>query len=268
MTTNVVFNSLYSNQWLIFKFIVYFTKSTALKKVFLLFVILIVSSCEKDIPLKFEETSIEKKEPVSIEVIYPKLNDASDVSSKINQSIETNIASQIAFFDEETDSLKLDDAITQFENRFVEFKNDFEADATPWEVNINGEVVFQSPSVITVSVDSYTYTGGAHGNGVVTLLNFNPETGDLYTQDELYKKSPEFMKLVEDYFKTEIDKKGNDNPKDYFFGEDFKLPENIGFNEEGVVFLYNTYEMASYAQGITEFVIPYSVMSKYLKISY
>jgi len=259
---------LYSNQCLIFKFIAYFTKSTALKKVFLLFVILIVSSCEKDISLKFEETSIQRKEPVSIEVIYPKLNDASDVSSKINQGIASNIASQIAFFDEETDSLTLDNAIAQFENRFIQFKNDFEADATPWEVNVNSEVVFQSPNVITVSIDSYTYTGGAHGNSVVTLLNLDPVTGDLYTQNELFKKSPDFIKLVEDYFKTETTSKSNDNPGNYFFGEDFKLPENIGFNEKGVIFLYNTYELASYAQGITEFIIPYDALSKYLKIRY
>jgi hypothetical protein len=121
--------------------------------------------------------------------------------------------------------------------------------------------------VITISVDSYTFTGGAHGNSVITLLNFDPETGNLYTQNDIFIKSNKLTELVEKYFKKESVSKSN-NDGDYFFGEDFKLPENVGFNEEGVIFLYNTYEIASYAQGITEFTIPYAEIYDYLNINY
>jgi hypothetical protein len=51
---------------------------------------------------------------------------------------------------------------------------------------------------------------------------------------------------------------------DFFFGKDFVLPENIGYNEEGLLLLYNTYEIASYAMGITEFTIPYSEINNLL----
>jgi len=229
-------------------------------------ILVILTSCVKEIPFEFEETAILKKDPVSIEVIYPKLNDASDITAKINIAIESAIAGHIAFFEEDTESLTLNDAIAQFENRFISFKNDFEADAVPWEVIINSEVVFQSVYVITIAIDSYTFTGGAHGNSVITLLNFDPKTGDLYTQDHVIKTSPDFTALVKHYFKKETASKTTDSSENYFFGEDFKLPENIGFNDEGVIFLYNTYELASYAQGITEFTIPYNEISKFIKI--
>jgi len=97
-------------------------------------------------------------------------------------------------------------------------------------------------------------------------LNFNPASGNLYTQDELFKKVGDFSELVEQHLKSEIAEKSI--TENYFFGEDFKLPENIGFNEEGVIFLYNTYEIASYAQGITEFTVPYNEIANYLKINY
>jgi len=231
-------------------------------------ILVILTSCVKEISFEFEETAIIKKDPVSIEVIYPKLNDASDITSKINKAIESAIAEHIVFFEEDTDRLTLNDAISQFENRFISFKNDFEADAAPWEVTINSEVVFQSVYVITISIDSYTFTGGAHGNSVITLLNFDPKTGDLYSQDDVLKPSKDFISMVEQYFKTETATKTTDSSENYFFGEDFKLPENIGFNDDGVIFLYNTYELASYAEGITEFTIPYSEISKFIKINH
>jgi len=216
--------------------------------------------------LAFEETAIEKNDPVTIQVIYPKLNDDSEIASKINATIELTIAEQIDFFNEDAKSLSLDDAIAQFENQFISFRNDFEDDAAPWEVTINSEVIFQSVYVITVVVDSYTFTGGAHGNSVITLLNFNPASGNLYTHDDLFKKVGDFSGLVEQHLKSEIAEKSI--KENYFFGENFKLPENIGFNEEGVIFLYNTYEIASYAQGITEFTVPYNEIANYLKINY
>lgn len=218
--------------------------------------------------MEFEETLIEKKEPTTIEVFYPKLNDGSAISIKINTTIEASIASQIAFFEDDVESLTLNDAITKFEKRFVSFKNDFEEDATPWEVTINSEVVFQSLYVITIAIDSYTFTGGAHGNSVISFLNFDPLTGNLYTQEDLFNKSSEFSELVKQHFKTELESKGSNDSEHFNLGEDFKLPENIGFNEEGVIFLYNSYEMMSFAEGITEFTIPYNEISKYLKISY
>jgi hypothetical protein len=122
--------------------------------------------------------------------------------------------------------------------------------------------------VITISIDSYTFTGGAHGNSVITLLNFDPETGNSYAQDDIFKKSNEFTELVKRHFKKESEAKKTNNQDVYFYGEDFRLPENIGFNEEGVIFLYNTYEMSSYAGGITEFTIPYAEIYKFLNIKY
>ena len=243
-------------------------KSQALKKIFILFLVLIIYNCNKETSLEFEETAIEKNDPVSVEVIYPRLIDESDISQKINIMIESTLAEQIAFFDEDAGSISLDDAVTQFENRFISFKNDFEEDATPWEVTINSEVIFQSLYVITIAIDSYTFTGGAHENSVISFLNFDPMTGNLYSQEDLFNKASEFSELIKQHFKTELESKGINDSENFYLGDDFKLPENIGFNEEGVIFLYNSYEMMSFAQGITEFTVPYNEISKYLKINY
>ena len=55
--------------------------------------------------------------------------------------------------------------------------------------------------------------------------------------------------------------------EDFFFGKDFQLPETLGYSDEGLIVLYNPYEIASYSQGIIEFTIPYSEISSFLNIN-
>ena len=57
---------------------------------------------------------------------------------------------------------------------------------------------------ITIAVDSYAFTGGAHGNSTITLLNFNPTTGNLYLKDDFINTSPGLIELVEKAFRSEI----------------------------------------------------------------
>ena len=65
-------------------------------------------------------------------------------------------------------------------------------------------------------------------------------------------------KIAKTYFIEDLkSQEENLNIEDYFYGKSFQLPENIGYSEEGLIMLYNTYEIASYAQGYTEFVIPF-----------
>jgi hypothetical protein len=237
------------------------------KSLYIVATLLFLFSCKSDQHLQFTEASINQKKIANIEVIYPKVDTNSEIASKINSAIESTISKNISFFSDDTLNIPLTKSIEEFEKRYLEFKTDFEDAAIKWDAIVNSEVAYQSLEVITIAIDSYVFTGGAHGNSVISLLNFNPATGDLYSQEDLLKNNSDLLKLVERYFKTEITKKQNENSENYFFGEAFKLPENIGFSDDGIIFLYNTYEATSYAQGITEFTIPYNEILKYLKIN-
>ena len=215
--------------------------------------------------LEFSENTIEKNDVINIELIFPKAKGSSDIATKINSEIESTIIKNIAFFEEDTNTLNLENVIFEIEKRYTSFKEDFEDSAIKWDVNISGEVVYKSPEIITVGLDSYTFTGGAHGNSVITLLNFNSSTGQLLTIEDLFTDKTKLTAIV----KSKLDKEINLNSSNdsYFFSDGFKLPENIGFSDDGVIFLYNTYEIASYAQGVTEFTIPYEDIQDMLKVN-
>jgi len=69
-----------------------------------------------------------------------------------------------------------------------------------------------------------------------------------------------FKTVAEDYFNDQI----ADKKELYFEPDNFVLPQNIGFNDTGVILLYNSYEVAPYSTGLTEFTIPFDDLVPYL----
>lgn len=240
-----------------------------LKKISFLFIIaLLISACNKDVKLKFETQHIEKSTDASIVINYPKAVGTKTVAEKINQHIEHVIANEMNMADTPENDISVIEAVSQFDKEYKTFKNDFQDSSQKWQVKVDGEVIYESAEVIFVSLQSYIDTGGAHGNTRVTYLNFNPETGALLDQNDIIKDPTKFKKIAEKAFKEQTKPKDDDETiEDFFFGEDFQLPSNIGFTKEGLVLLYNNYEIASYAQGTTEVVLPYNQIKDLLKLN-
>ena len=50
-----------------------------------------------------------------------------------------------------------------------------------------------------------------------------------------------------------------------FEDDRFSLTENYGFAPEGIVFVYNSYDVAAYAIGPTQIIVPYEGLREWLK---
>lgn len=212
----------------------------------------------------FSEFSIESSKNANIEINTPKAEGGNHVSDSINANIENYIARVLNFADDES-KVTLNGSLKKFDSVYLAFKEDFEETSLIWEAIFDGEVTYQSPGIISIALNSYLNTGGAHGNMTISFLNFNAQTGDIIQNDDLIKNNQAFLELAKAHFKNKVQTSQDDSGlKDYFFGEDFHLPANIGLSEEGVILLYNVYEIASYSQGITEIVIPFEESLSYL----
>lgn len=236
------------------------------KLVLLLLVSIGIVSCTKEVRLTFSETNFTKNENAVIEINIPKAEGTIEVSEAINAAIENFIVSTISFSEDYLINVSLNEAMMKFDSVYIEFKDDFEEDSLVWEAFIDGEVTYQSSEITCIAINSYLNTGGAHGNTNISFLNFNSQTGKLLQNDDIIKNK-DFLKLAEKYFNIELQEMLNENGfDDYFFGDGFHLPENIGFSDEGVILLYNVYEIAPYSEGITEFTIPFEEALPYLKL--
>ncbi|RLD26699.1 MAG: DUF3298/DUF4163 domain-containing protein [Bacteroidetes bacterium] len=246
-----------------------FNKKLNLKKIVLLIIIsLTIFSCDQEIDLTFSEINFEKIQNAIIDINVPNAEGDIDVSESINSTIANFIVNTISFSEDSLINISLNEAVIKFDSIYIAFKEDFEENSLVWEALIDGEVIYQSPAITCIAINSYLNTGGAHGNMTISFLNFNSQTGQLLLIDDYIKNRPDFIKLAEEYFNIELQESSDEtNFDDYFFGEDFHLPENIGFSDDGVILLYNVYEIAPYSEGITEFTIPFEEVLQYLRLN-
>jgi len=223
-------------------------------------------SCATEKALVFSESNALYEDNAVIEINIPVAEGDSELAKAINSKVENHIANMLNFAEEASESIQLKDAIKNFDNNYKSFKNDFAESALVWEATFDGEVTHNSENIISLAVSSYSNTGGAHGNTNVTFYNFDKAASKLVDVNTIITDKDAFKTLAEQYFKDNVNRDDEFSYEDYFFGEGFQLPANIGFNEEGLILFYNTYEIAPYAMGITEFTIPYSELDTVLEL--
>ncbi|GGX11889.1 DUF3298 and DUF4163 domain-containing protein [Aquimarina muelleri] len=172
-------------------------------------------------------------------------------AKNINKEIET-VACNILNIDKNTPEPNLKKAIEQFNNSYQAIINEYPDETVPYEANIDCEIDFQGKNVISLIMDFYVFTGGAHGYGGIIYLNIDKKTGERFSNERLFKDYKKFKEYAEKVFrsKNEIAQNESINSTGFFFEDDvFRLPENIGFTDTDVILYYNPYEISSYAEG-------------------
>ena len=129
---------------------------------------------------------------------------------------------------------------------------------------VDGEVTHQSSEVISIALNTYKNTGGAHGNSIISFLNFNPLDGALYTKEDVLEYMDDLKILVKKHFQKAVEEETESGIE--LEKGSFKLPETIGFSEEGIICVYNQHELEAYSLKMLEFTIPFNEVSKYLLI--
>lgn len=231
----------------------------------LIFVLLF--SCKSELkPIEFVVKELKESYKADISVAYDMAKGNNELSRIINENIEGAIIKNTRIDSSNKDLLSV---LKSFNNEYVSFKNDYpDASEPKWELHIESELVYQSEEVITVVISTYEYKGGAHGNDYIQLLNLEAGTGRVLKIEDFINNIDGFTSLAKNHFiKNLSNSEEIESLEDYFFGKSFHLPENIGFSDEGLILLYNVYEIASYAQGYTEFAIPYNEVDEFLKLN-
>jgi hypothetical protein len=114
--------------------------------------------------------------------------------------------------------------------------------------------------ILSLYVDYYQYTGGAHGMTNRQAYNIDLKSGKLLSLAELFKPGYDYKAVID----KEISRQITLDPEPYFEGEmGFKgiAPEHNYYLEgENLVIYFNQYEIAPYAAGICEFKIPLTLL--------
>jgi hypothetical protein len=231
--------------------------------------LILLLGCETESKLTFEPVQLQGEiceDCPRIDINIPNALDSSPISETINRSLREEIIS-ILSFTEDKDIDTPEKALQSFTESYKEVKTKF-PDEVQWEAEIEGQVIYEDENMVTILMNSYSFTGGAHGYASTTYLNFDKKQGTELDNWDLFDDLEGFEAYAEAKFREQekIPQDANINDTGFMFESDaFHLPNNIGYTTEGLKLIYNQYEVASYADGPIELVLPYSEINPYLK---
>lgn len=123
--------------------------------------------------------------------------------------------------------------------------------------------VFRStPPVLSFRCDADEDGGGVHPFGTTFFVNFEAATGKPITLADLFKAGarPRVESMAETNFRREHELTAREplSAKSFQFPKDrFRLNDNFGVGPAGLIFFFNTYEIAGGAMGPSEVKLPF-----------
>lgn len=126
-----------------------------------------------------------------------------------------------------------------------------------WELEIKDNVIYNTNKISSIRMDALTLFTGTVPNRASALSSFDPQTGELLSFEKLTKDKQALLALCEKNYriaKADAFKKGFEFKKD----SPFKLPKNFAIIPNGILFHFNSNEVASQNVGDAEFTIPFS----------
>ena len=104
-------------------------------------------------------------------------------------------------------------------------------------------------------IDIYEYTGGAHGNNYLLIQNYDLDTEERITEEDLFQEGyfePLHTLLVSTLIaQTEEASTERELKKMGYSIEDIVPNDNFFVSADGITYVYNAYEIAPYAMGRT-----------------
>jgi len=157
----------------------------------------------------------------------------------------------------------MQEAAHRFINAYNEYVEDNNGRSTAtWNRQLQVDVIANTPVFLGIRTQQEEYTGGAHGDHFTLYSNFDRQSNKQIVIDDIIQSQhkDEFVKIAEQYFRTQEGLSSDELLNGKYFFEDgkFSLAANFTFEKDDILFHYNVYEIKSYAEGMTELRIPYA----------
>lgn len=235
-----------------------------MKKLFiaLTFLLLVTTGCETTDKNQVDTESFTLCDSVYLENEYEKgyshYTTNIDLPVTDNETLRKNILHWMLSPETEDYEAFLKDEMNQF---FTE-----EGSEPRSELENNYTLSEQTDRYVTYITEGYVYTGGAHPRPWYSGTTFSKIDGSIVGYD-MFENTEQLAKLVTAHIKKQYIENLDLVEEIFETGEEdtFVLPENEPWIEtEGVVFCYQTYEIAPYSAGMPLCKIPKEELWPYL----
>ncbi|MCD4735611.1 MAG: DUF3298 and DUF4163 domain-containing protein [Bacteroidales bacterium] len=137
-----------------------------------------------------------------------------------------------------------------------------------WEKKVAMKTIYNENNLLSLQVDRYVYTGGAHGITMTGFLNFNTRDGHKIQLDNIVDPahSADLQKMLNlKVRKMNGIQQSEKLSQSGFFMDTIPVSDNWYANHDGVGFLYNIYSIAPYSMGVTKLFFTFDELQGLLK---
>jgi hypothetical protein len=170
-----------------------------------------------------------------ITVKYPVIYGDSAEVAAINSSIEAEVRDNIAACKQE----------------YSDFVTDVDDTSSDWNIDITYEIKTLNEDIVSMSVTTYSFLGGAHPNTTVKGLTYNLQSGEKMAADDFIDNA---LTAGKDGIRSMVEADPEQYP--FYDEEQFTLTDSDFYIEDNkLVFVVQAYEIAPYARGLVEYKI-------------
>ena len=217
----------------------------------------------KNHPVNIIRTHLDKREKNNLSILYESLI---LIPSEKNQSKESS-SKQTYYINKINNQLNNKNYFNILYKNFQEYKsehkkNNNEDYRNAWNYEKTYEVTYIDKKIISLLEFNYSTTGAAHGTYSFLPSIFNLETGNVIDNDV-----DNFIRDIDNknlllLMRTKLSEQSR-----YFEYDKIRLNNSFYFTSDRVYFIYNIYEIASYASGTTILEFTYNELMPFVKPS-
>lgn len=125
-----------------------------------------------------------------------------------------------------------------------------------YEIYRKFEITFNSKNLISLYIDEYIFSGGAHGETTRTSQTWNFDYNTMIQLYELYSRNPYFLLGILKNINNQILQNQTNYFQDYcnLMLQTFN-PQNFYLTPRGIVIYFQQYDIAPYSSGIPVFLV-------------
>ncbi len=200
--------------------------------------------------------------PAEIDLTFPEFTSSAGpdpVVDALNQTIRDKLFGAV----EGEKPTSVDQLAEMFFNDYAKAMKENPDMPGAWSLKFEVTVRLADDDLLSLEILQSAFTGGAHPNSTFDLLVLSPKTGARIALPAVVAadKMGELVKVAERHFRKVRGVKDGETYEAagfFFEGDTFALNDNFLIAPEGLVFCFNAYEIAPYAMGPTDLVIPWS----------
>lgn len=164
----------------------------------------------------------------------------------------------------------VDDRIARFHEHAQDVPPVLREGAVGSDLTLRYHVLLVSPTILSLRFDSSEYiAGAAHPNNETRIVNYDTERHLLLGTIDLFASGTPAMTHLSDSARRILKERFRDDGEEYFqthivpgSAPTYENFREVGITPEGLLVIFNPYQVAPYARGTVEVFLPFSDMNE------